>query len=94
MYAALPGELLIVIDDVQWADESSLLVLRHLVGRSIEPERGRLLICVTRRTGESAPGWRATGPVLLAGPHVERLTLSGLDAEAGSACWRARRDAG
>jgi DNA-binding CsgD family transcriptional regulator len=86
IYAALPGELLLVIDDIQWADESSLEVLRHLVRRSVESPRGRLLICVTRRSGEAADGWRQVGPDLLAGPDVERLTLSGLDAEAGRAC--------
>ncbi|MFN2562890.1 MAG: AAA family ATPase [Jatrophihabitans sp.] len=69
--------LLVVLDDVQWADAGSLLLLRHVV-RTV---RGRpLLLLIMQRSTE--PG---NGPLLaelLADPATVRLELKGLDAAA------------
>lgn len=70
---------LLVVDDVQWADEPSLLALRRLLR---DPECRGLVCCATRRTGEAGPGWEQVGPDLLSGSDVERLTLHGLGEEA------------
>jgi DNA-binding CsgD family transcriptional regulator/tetratricopeptide (TPR) repeat protein len=70
---------LLVVDDVQWADEPSLLVLRRLLR---DPECRGMICCATRRSGEAGPGWEQVGPDLLTGPDVERLTLHGLDDDA------------
>jgi hypothetical protein len=67
---------LLVVDDVQWADEPSLLALRGLLR---DPGCRGLVCCATRRTGEAGPGWEQVGPDLLSGSDVERLTLGGLD---------------
>ncbi|GAA1871414.1 AAA family ATPase [Pseudonocardia ailaonensis] len=70
---------LLVVDDIQWADEASLLALRLLLRDG--GSRG-LVCCATRRTGESTAGWDRVGPDLLAGPDVERIVLGGLAEEA------------
>ena len=73
--AAEPGGLLLVLDDIQWADEPSLLLLAYLVRQL----RGvRMLILATCR--EPAP---VTGPVTLlrllsADANTERTALTGL----------------
>jgi DNA-binding CsgD family transcriptional regulator/tetratricopeptide (TPR) repeat protein len=67
---------LLVVDDVQWADEPSLLALRGLLR---DPACRGLVCCATRRTGEGGPGWERVGPELLSGPDVERIPLQGLD---------------
>ena len=51
--AAAAQGLLVVLEDLQWADRTSLLLLRHLAG---ELARSRLLVVATSRT--------ATGPLL------------------------------
>ncbi|MGN6473447.1 MAG: ATP-binding protein, partial [Mycobacteriales bacterium] len=78
LQAALTHEhgRLVVIDDVQWADEPSLLALRFVLR---QPSARPLWICATRRIGDAGPGWERLGPDLLVGPDVERLTLRGLD---------------
>jgi ATP/maltotriose-dependent transcriptional regulator MalT len=70
---------LLVVDDVQWADEPSLLALRLLLRDA--GCRG-LVCCATRRTGEAGVGWEQVGPDLLSGADVERRVLRGLDEEA------------
>ena len=77
---------LLVVDDVQWADEPSLLALRGLLR---DPHCRGLVCCATRRTGEAGPGWEQVGPDLLSGTDVERLTLHGLDEEATADVLRA-----
>ena len=70
--------LLLVLDDLHWAEKPTLLLLRHLV-RSAEPMR--LLVVCNYRDTELA----RTHPLadvladLRAEPFVERLALSGLD---------------
>ena len=78
--AAEPDGLLLVLDDVQWADEPSLLLLAHLVRQL----RGlRLLIVATCRE-PAPPGDRGGGKirVLAADANTERVKLTGLSAEA------------
>lgn len=70
--------VVLVVDDLQWADTGSLQLLRHLVG---ETAGQRLLVLVTYRDTEVAAGhpvvatlaalWRVDG--------VTRLDLQGLD---------------
>jgi DNA-binding CsgD family transcriptional regulator len=69
--------LVIVLDDIHWADQSSLLLLRHvvqgLVGR-------RLFVLATYRATEPAFGPELV--TLLRLPATNRLELGGLDLEA------------
>jgi DNA-binding CsgD family transcriptional regulator/tetratricopeptide (TPR) repeat protein len=67
---------LLVVDDIQWADEASLLALRMLLR---DPACRGLVSCATRRTGDAGRGWEQVGPDLLSGPDVERMSLRGLD---------------
>jgi DNA-binding CsgD family transcriptional regulator len=67
---------LLVVDDVQWADEPSLLALRMLLR---DPACRGMLCCATRRTGETGHGWEQVGPDLLSGQDVERVPLGGLN---------------
>lgn len=76
---AADGGCLLVVDDVQWADEPSLLALRMLLR---DPACRGMVCCATRRTGEAAPGWELVGPDLLSGPDVERVALRGLEEHA------------
>jgi len=66
------GGLLLVVDDVQWIDESSLLVLRGLAGRVAAAP---LLCLCTLRSGTSERFLREIGPSLGA-----RVQLPPLDA--------------
>src|SRR6476661_4329001 len=70
---------LLVVDDIQWADEPSLLALRLLLR---DPACRGLVCCATRRAGEAAVGWQQVGPDLLSGADVARRVLRGLDDEA------------
>ncbi len=77
--AWIAGEagLLVVLDDIQWADEPSLLLLRHL-GRQL---RGlRVLILATgREPGPPGDGRPGTIEALAADAETERVELRGLD---------------
>jgi DNA-binding CsgD family transcriptional regulator len=78
--SAEPAGLLLVLDDVQWADEPSLLLLDHLVRQL----RGtRMLIMVTCREPAS-PGDRSSEKIrlLAADASTERVELAGLQAGA------------
>ena len=79
--AAEEDGLLVVIDDVQWADPSSLQLLVHLVRHM----RGaRLLLLATERTPDSSghTAWPAVAAQLAQEPLSERLALAGIDGEA------------
>jgi DNA-binding CsgD family transcriptional regulator len=82
--AALADTDLVVVDDLQWADEPSARMLRHILrGNPVE----RLTVLVTVRTGEPTS---ARAAELAAGvPGVEWLALGGLDAASASAVIRA-----
>lgn len=67
--------LVVVLEDVQRADEPSLLLLGHLV-RGLRQDR--VLIFATERTvpSEATEAWQAVRPDLLCQPATERLQLS------------------
>lgn len=71
--------LLLVLDDLHWADESSVLVLRHVV-RTLD--RGRVLLLGTYRDTDvtRTHPLAATLADLRRGPGVDRLRLRGLTA--------------
>jgi hypothetical protein len=81
--AAEPNGLLLVLDDIQWADEPSLLLLAHLVRQL----RGvRMLILATCR--EPAPPGDQSGELirmLPADANTERAVLHGLPSGAVAA---------
>jgi DNA-binding CsgD family transcriptional regulator len=71
---ALRDTALLVVDDLQWADEPSVQVLRHVLRHNAV---GRLAVLVTVRTGEPHS---ARGAELAMGlPDVDWLSLAGLD---------------
>jgi tetratricopeptide (TPR) repeat protein len=71
--------LLLVLDDLQWADRSSLRLLRHILDA---PPADPLLVVLTRRDGDA----QGLGPLhalgSLAGVDIERIEVAGLDPEA------------
>ncbi|HEX7276922.1 MAG TPA: AAA family ATPase [Acidimicrobiales bacterium] len=71
--AALRG-LVVILDDVHWADEPSLLVLRHLADRVAG---ARVLLFVTFRDVEPASLLTTVLPDLLRAAAIERLDLRG-----------------
>ncbi len=73
--------LIVVLDDMHWADEPSLLLLGH-VGRGLEA--GRLLVVVTYRDTELSDGHplRPLAVELARQPRTERVELSGLRPDA------------
>ena len=72
--------LLLVLDDLQWADGPSLSMLRHVVRA---PDRGRLLVLGTYRTTELVPGGRLAELLieLRREQIAEEIVLDGLAAE-------------
>ena len=67
--------LVIVLDDVHWADEPSLLVLRHLADRA--PQVPLLLVAALREPEPGTAAARARSALERA-PACERLDLQGL----------------
>ena len=70
--------VVLVLDDLQWADKGSLMLLRHLVGAE---QAQRMLILATYRDSElmHADELRDTLGVLRRHSGVQRIELSGLD---------------
>ncbi len=71
--------VLLALEDLHWADPSSLRVLRHV---SAHLETGRLLVVTTWRRGStSAPGGQSLADVAeaLARRHATTLEVAGLD---------------
>ncbi|MBL7501281.1 AAA family ATPase [Frankia sp. CNm7] len=70
--------LLLVVEDAQWADEPSLLLLRYLAR---ELRGARLLVLVTYRTvgAGDAAAWRGVLPDLGREPVTMQVPLAGLD---------------
>ena len=79
---AATGPVLVVLEDLHWADEVSLRVLTHLA--SVAPEDCGLAVVGTRRAHPEASGQLAVASEALARRRALRLELSGLDA-AGAA---------
>jgi AAA ATPase domain len=68
--------VLLVLDDLQWAERSSLLLLRHVLDA---PPDAPVLVVVTLRDGDvEGMGPLHTLGLFEAGEDVERLELSGL----------------
>ena len=72
--AAAERGLLVVLEDLQWADRTSLLLLRHLAG---ELARGRLLVVATFRETPDAP-LADVLPALLRAGGTRLIRLTGL----------------
>jgi DNA-binding CsgD family transcriptional regulator len=72
--AAADAGLLVILDDVHWADEPSLLLLRHVAALV---DTTRLLFLANFRAVEPASALPRLLPDLLRGPAVERLGLRG-----------------
>lgn len=72
--------LVLVLDDVHWADENSIELLDHLVRH---PPRGRVLIAIAYRPAQASP--RLAGLVEAAtrgpGAHTRQVTVAPLTAE-------------
>jgi DNA-binding SARP family transcriptional activator len=68
-------QLLVVLDDLHWADSSTLRVLRLLAERA---EEGRLLVVATWRDEPPPTGQLAVVAEMLARRHALRLQLGGL----------------
>lgn len=86
--------VLLVLDDMQWADEPTELLLRHIMRAQL----GRLLVLVTRRPpelGKRDPLARVVADLereVTEQPRLVALSLGGLDVEATHALASARRD--
>lgn len=65
---------LVILDDVHWADEPSLLLLRHVAD---QVDATRLLVVASYRDVEPGSALRRVLPDLLRTPAVERLSLRG-----------------
>ena len=89
--SAAGGAVLLVLDDVHWADQPSLLLLRHMVR---ELREVRLLVVATYRTtrADTTAGWRAVLPDLIREPLTEQIELSGLSAADTARCAEAMSD--
>ena len=70
--------IVLVLDDLQWADKASLLLLRHLVASEVEM---RLLVVGTYRNGELAyaDALVETLAALRRQDRVSRIELAGID---------------
>ncbi|MGY2006321.1 helix-turn-helix transcriptional regulator [Nocardia gipuzkoensis] len=69
---------LLVVDDIQWADEPSLVALLHVV-RSLRGRR--LLLCAAERQHRESPGWRSVKPRLMSEAAVESIVVPGFSIE-------------
>jgi DNA-binding CsgD family transcriptional regulator len=87
--AAAAGQgLLVVLEDLQWADRSSLLFLRHLAG---EITGSRLLVVATAREATDGP-LASLLPALLRAGEARPVRLTGLS-RADIAQWLRQRKA-
>ncbi len=82
---ARPSGMLVVLDDVHWADQPSLLLLQHVAHES---RQARLMIMATYRTvgAERSYGWQATLPNLTRATITEHIQLSGLSTDETTRC--------
>jgi DNA-binding SARP family transcriptional activator len=81
--AASADPLLVVLDDIHWADDATLRTLAHLLTSS--PADAALCLVATRRTHPSPTAALALVGEAFARRHAERVELDGLDAAASRA---------
>ncbi|MEV6340036.1 AAA family ATPase [Nocardia vinacea] len=74
---AAPAGLAVVLEDLHWADRTSLLLLRHL---TTELPRQRLLLLATARDTADGP-YLEQLPDLVRMPHTQTMPLTGLSVE-------------
>ncbi|MGN6608463.1 MAG: ATP-binding protein [Jatrophihabitans sp.] len=84
LVAAAP--LVLVIDDLQWVEESSVRALTYVVRRLGDE---RVAVLATLRPDDAGAGWSAVGGDLLADLTVTRLDLRPLGEADSEACLRA-----
>src|SRR5215468_6796148 len=72
--AAGDGGVVVILDDVHWADEPSLLLLRHVAD---QVDATPLLLLVSFRSDEPVSALPRILPDLLRTPATERLSLRG-----------------
>lgn len=82
--AAENGPLLLVLDDLHWADTSSLRVLRLLTEAVAAESPARLLVLATWREHPVPTGALAEVAEALARKHALRFQLRGISAEAAA----------
>ena len=77
--AAASAPLLVLVDDLHWADPSSLILLRHLVERLADPAvDARIAIVMARRRFPEPQGALAALGETLARADAQRLEIGGL----------------
>ncbi len=77
------GTTLLVLDDLHWADNGSLLLVRHLLrGTSATRPRPLLVLATARDTEPDPDGVRALLADLWVGDGVDRVRLGGLTEDA------------
>ena len=81
--------LLIILDDLHWADPSSLKLLKHLADLV---DTGRLLVIATRRAAPELSGQLAAVAESFARRHALRLDLRGLASSEAAALVEAATD--
>ena len=69
--------MLVVLDDLHWADEATLRALRHLA--AVAPDDLPLAIVATRRRHPEPTGALADVAEAFARRHALRVELDGLD---------------
>ena len=78
--------VLVILDDLHWADDATLRTLRHVLATT--PPETRLTIVATRRMHPEPTGALAEVGEAFARRHAIRLDLDGLDAEEARALVR------
>jgi DNA-binding SARP family transcriptional activator len=79
LIAAATAPLLVLVDDLHWADPASLILLRHLVERLADPAVGaRIAIVLARRRFPEPRGPLAALGETLARTGAQRLEIGGL----------------
>jgi DNA-binding SARP family transcriptional activator len=87
-FVARDRPALLIMDDLQWADASTTLLLRHALE---EIHDVRLLVLGTYRDAEGCESDRLADLLARPRPGFERIAVSGLDAEETAALVVARR---
>lgn len=76
---------MVVVDDVQWVDESSLRTLALVVSRLGGTD---VLVALSLRTHDELEGWRTAGEDLLAAAQPLRVDLAPLTDDVAAQCLR------